>query len=374
MTTFKIRASNGYQAELCPGSVRAQEGLPEIKQPDALRDSGSRIHAADAGEEIDLELNEEETLEIVKAKREAVSAPFRDGYETILILRETYLEDDMFTGHPDYIEVIQSETSTRSLIFDSKTGWKEQTAPEQNLQLRIYAWLQYESAPTSDIVAGLIPAKFKTPLPVLYNGDDIDLIREHLTAIWKAANAPDTPRVPGKEQCRYCRARATDRCPETIPSRSNLPDGLVYNYMDILLNQHESLLASLTPEQKGRLLDECEILEGNIAMARARLLEEAQAHPSAVVGWRVGMTKGRPSIDDAQKCFDQVSEYLPQDEFVTVCKVHKTKLVDALKVKLRALATPIRGEKAATLIKGLLDPVTVAGEGSPKLFRTEAIE
>lgn len=346
-TCMKIRASNGYQAYLCPGSVSAQEGLPE-RTGDAVQTSGTRVHAADAGEEIELFADEEDTLETIQSKRERLSAPFREGFESLNVIREKDYLFGYFKGHPDFVEILGNDQQIRAMIFDSKTGWKEQTAPEQNLQLRIYAYLIFNEHPeVGEVVAGLIPSRLKTPLPVLYSRSDLPAIEEQLGDIHAEATKPNAKRIPSDEACRWCRARSTDRCPESIPLNTQL-----------FKTPPELLIKTLTPSQKGQLLDECKLLEGHIKAAREHLYAEIKRNPDAIENYHLVPGDVRGSIPNVDACYQTVSDMLTLEEFQSTLSVKQKALKDAIRDYLGS-TEGIKGKAAATRIKALLAPVTV---------------
>jgi len=365
----KIRASSSYPASLCPGSVPAQEGLPDYRDTDEVRDSGNRIHAADAGLPVDPPLTDEEqdSLESIRAKRAKLVEQFSEGFELMKEFRETLFETKFYTGHPDLVQIWKAVDREfyRGLIFDSKTGFREQSAPQVNKQLAVYTYALFVSEKQyqlDEVVAGLVPSRFKTPLPVLYRRSDLTDLQADLLQISNAAHDPEAKRIPSPDACRYCRARATDRCPETIPTNTQL----------FKTPMSASLMASLTPLQKGQLLDECDVLAANIAMARVRLQQELEANPEAVIGYRIGFTRGKSGIEDAQKAFQVASPYLSGEEFAATCKPLKGKLEKAIRGKLKALPEPVKGKQADEVLKALLAPITVKGEGSPKLEKIGA--
>jgi hypothetical protein len=356
----RIRASDAYPVSLCPGKFRACDGLPDYREDDPTRDSGTRVHAADAGEEIDLSDDEEVTLETVKAKREFVSDKLSEGLKHLKTIREKDYAFGNFTGHPDVVEIWENEDGhyVRGLVWDTKTGWREQTEPASNLQVRIYVYLAFMAHPEIDeIYAGLIPSRFKTPPPVLYNRLDLPAIEANLADIWNAANKPDAPRIPSYDACLYCRARATDRCKETIPMNNKLA-----------IIKAESLLATLTPKEKGMLLEECSIIEGNIKIARLRLKQELSENPDAVEGWGLVPGDVRGSIPNAEACYQIVSDFMTQEEFQSSLKVAQKPLKDAIKDYL-VEKEGINGKAAAARIKAILAPVTILKQGEDRLER-----
>lgn len=364
---MQIRASEAYAVSLCPGRLRACNGLPENRDPDPIRDSGTRIHKADAGEPVEPPLTEEEKESVaqIQERRKSITLEHAGDASIMLqIIREREYRMPNFcnvSGHPDCVEIYRLNNGvgkTRAIITDAKTGWKEQTIPALNLQLRVYAYLVFVAHPEVDeIVCALIPTRFKVPPPVLYTRrEHFEIIETELFVSWNAASNPDAKRIPGEEQCRYCKARATDRCPETIPTNTQL-----------FKAPPESLLKSMTPEKKGKLLEECIQLEKDIEAARALLFKELKDNPEAVTGWKIGVTKGSSAIVDAQEAYAQLQDYFTAEEFAMTCKPLKGKIETALKGKLAKLQEPIKGMGAAKMIKALLDPITVTGFGKPKL-------
>lgn len=356
-----IRASSLRQAQLCPGSVRAQDGLPEIATDDSAL--GTLIHAADAGNAGALAQLREipggiDLLEKTVVKREELSAEYARGGDVYALLREETLTGLLVTGHPDQVIILEMKDGAfRALIWDSKTGWKEQDEPAINLQLRAYAYLVFTRYPTvEEIVAGLIPSRFKVPSPVVYTRADITAIEAELKDIQAEAAKPEAKRIPSFDACRYCRAKATDRCPETLqlPATFNQP-----------LN-----IATLTPEQKGILLEQCEMASDRIKTIREKLKEELAGNPDAIAGWTLKPGRKNPIIAKPSEIYALVEDAIDPEAFGdSCCEVSVTKL---RKVLGAALDWKVKDHKKNTDAR--LGALLTYVETAPSLARTKQQE
>lgn len=359
---MKIRASEGGAVRSCPGRLLAARGIADFRTYDPVRDSGTRVHAADAGLKVDpkLTVEEQDTLEVIQTKRTKLTVDFTEGFTHCEIIREREYRHDNFKGHPDVVDIWLDPTGeTWALIWDSKSGFLEQEAPDISIQLRIYSYLVFHAHAKVDyIVAGLIPSRFRAPPPVIYSRDDLPAMEKDLNAIWDAANELHAKQIPSVSACRYCPIRATDKCPPT----RDLPAALKQPNMS-------SLLSALTPARKGELLDMVELVSGNIKRVRELLRAELEANPDAVEGWQLSPGNSCRSIPDASACFQVVAEYLSPEEFSGIAKVGVGDVTDALKAKLRALPVPLKGMEADNKIKDMLAPVIESKSNQAKLER-----
>lgn len=208
-----MRASSCARLALCPGSHRAEDGLPDTTSPEAER--GQRIHAWLAEQAVDklhmvtLDADEQAVADDLWAK--TVKAGAMDTSQEFDVQVEAEMAWQSWTGHPDLIV----RHCDLSVIVDDKTGWADIPDPESNGQLRVYAVMESDANPDNVIRCHIIKPG-RCPEPVTYTPDDLADAKVELLDIAKAALAPDAPRIPGTAQCQFCRALGhPDRCPES---------------------------------------------------------------------------------------------------------------------------------------------------------------
>lgn len=355
---FVLRASSLRQAQLCPGSAVAQLGLPEQKSD--MAEIGTRLHAAFAGDvevAASLDMEEMETLQILISRRDALSQEFGSGAVVSAVIKEAFYQsfrnnEPFVEGHPDEVVLLAMEEKHRGLVWDAKTGWKEQEEPAINLQLRAYAYLVFDRHPEIDeIVAGLIPGKFSVPRPVLYERADIPAIEAEIRGIRDEASKFDAPRNPSMAACRFCKALGTARCPET--------------QMAIDHSARPVIMATLSPEQKSNRLQmfalALKIIERETELYRSEL----EADPNAIPGWTLTEGTSKRVIVDAQRAFEALGDGFDSAAFVKICKLG---IGDYEKIFARA--TGIKGPALKSEMKLRLGPAIEIHTSRPSLKQT----
>lgn len=206
-------ASSAEADTLCAGRHRAQFGLTEPES--AAATFGDEVHAAAAGESVDLTMRQEKVLELAEQRRAKVMARF--PHNTFVVEKERRLwaeqrgwkhsgqADAIYYDQKAKLAVIEDLKSLRGLVADS---------PE-NMQLRdlaVLTWLNYS---VDEVVVYI-----NQPLA----GDQQKITRYDPATLAQAwsymklrisnSNDPTARLVPGEIQCKYCRARGL--CPESI--------------------------------------------------------------------------------------------------------------------------------------------------------------
>lgn len=223
-----IHASALERVLLCPGSAQAEAGLPDKPSPEA--ESGKRIHAALAELALNQKILPQPTdLPLYSAlpedeKRIAgkLSADLRSLGEQHLgfqkMMSEVCLESQKIPicGTPDLLAVCNDGWL---LLVDYKTGWSEPIPAEKNLQLRAYAYLalteQTGYGGYGKLLACLL-TKQAPPQITKYGNSDLLWIEKELRIICRRARSKKAKRLPGVEQCQYCKANGNpERCPES---------------------------------------------------------------------------------------------------------------------------------------------------------------
>ncbi len=226
-----IRPSKMERVMLCPGSLHLERGLPDASNFDARR--GSAIHEVsyrcltnkhipedflDASISIDgQEINVDS--EMVALARSYVDYVNDRAAPDGIIDAEIALEYGSLIGLPNAVGtadcVIRKSKTRELLILDLKTGRQEPVQSERNYQISSYG------------LGGLNKygiENFNTVELVIYQGSlnhvsswtvttkELLVFAEEIKAGISAALQPDAQRIPGRRQCRYCKAKAI--CPE----------------------------------------------------------------------------------------------------------------------------------------------------------------
>lgn len=228
-----ISPSNLQRRHLCPGSLLAEEGLPELGDPkDALK--GTELHDLDEKgpeawkgiPERDLQL-----LEKNKGLRDAflteqLSKRGVNPHSPVRVFKEHELyfcdelgmpveDPDEIPGHPDIIYYFPDQKL--AFIFDSKFGGLAVPKAYMNLQLRSYAVMFSDEYDVDTIVAAITQPMLQEPddfHAVEFKGDEMEKYRGQILQVVAACQKPDAPRIPSAEACLHCKAKA--HCAEAV--------------------------------------------------------------------------------------------------------------------------------------------------------------
>jgi hypothetical protein len=370
-----IRASSIHRYRNCSGAPAAESGIPQSKEKSWTGD-GRLIHDA-LKDESKMPLLTDELFDVAARLADTAAyivdkifPPDAEGIERGEVVREReepfyviHNGERIISGHPDFIQYGMIYGKRVALILDFKSGFLDVPSPEVNDQIRSYSVAVWQESVAlaermdnpelaiDEVYASIIP-RYGLPTPVLYDAKSLPQALLDLAEIDEAVRDAKAVRTPSVDACRFCLARATSRCPETL-------------YPPEKLKSMPSLI-DLSPAEKGQLLSLTKIVAGNIKALTERLYEELEIDPNAVEGWELAKGKTAKNIEDVSACYQQVSEILEAEQYQKCLKVHKTRLLQSLKAYLKEREN-IKGKTAENRINALLDPVIVAKEGKKQL-------
>jgi CRISPR/Cas system-associated exonuclease Cas4 (RecB family) len=218
----KPSASGMYMLSACPGSAKAQEGLPELPAQKVTED-GNLIHdALHKGDDSELELTQREIAAKLKQMEQSAFEEWKVEHESeigggkILEVRETRF----WVRNPRTLELIASAKPdvvyvygfSCALVIDYKSGFADTMPAERNWQLHCQALAIRQEYRVHKVRAAIAHKRLSSKFDsVDYDVESLARIeREILHMVWRSQQ-PDAPRVPGS-WCRYCRFQGL--CPE----------------------------------------------------------------------------------------------------------------------------------------------------------------
>lgn len=309
-----LRASSAERRYLCPGSVHAEDGLPEPKaSPEALEGTQTHeyIHRALNAEELP-DMNERQE-KIVKRFVAKVCTVEGDKPQKIMTETEMMIPDGngipVWIAHPDRV----TEFDNHIHIWEWKTGYKEQPRASEHIQLRAYilaAYLYLSSGRLDQVVyfGHILSGENATLTTVRFELGDILRAAEELMKIAELCWDKNAKRIPGERQCRYCRARGTGRCPESQQELSLMP---APERLKLIPVKH---LGEIYRQWKSRVAPTGQALEKHIR----QLLTEGIEVP----GLHLGEAKKRRVITDVGKAYQALAALgITGEEFAGECKV-----------------------------------------------------
>jgi len=349
-SVIKLAPSSLERYEACPGSYWAEQGMPWVESEYA--EEGNLLHKAMYTEGMQLSTEHQRLVRICREAGRQLLVDYLKGSNQFA--HESYLpwqtKKFKVSGKLDFM----AWDEEAALIIDWKFGREPVEVAESNLQLRAYACLMNIHYPRERCVVAIVQPYAEPERRVTvcgYSKRDIELSIEQITEIAAAIETHRELRKPGPSQCRYCKAAATDRCPE---SRENV-SGLVE------IVKREVLMPS--GEELAGWLDRAKAAESVIQSIKDHAVAELQAGRE-VPGWRLGKMQTIRTLPDAAKAWEAASAVLDPAEFTEACKVTVGALQDVMAEKKRWSS-----REAKENFNAVMGSALVAGERRGSLER-----
>lgn len=340
-------ASSMERYKLCPGSYMAERGLPETTSDDA--EAGNRIHAALAGETVTPPLtdDEERTMEACRKQDGKLTTEVVPAWDIVNRERRYWSGKD-WSGKPDLVVV--DVMASEGLVIDYKTGRGEVASADGNMQLRALAVLVADEHKLDLVTVAIVQPIAGPPSVCRYSAGDLKVARKEVLGIIDAIHKPDAPRIPSPKACQYCKAKGTERCPESIAVVEALP-------MEVSRDGREIVL---TPERLAELLEKLPMVEKVIEAIRGkarRMLEAGETVP----GWTLKPGAERETITDPTTVYNRAAAVgVNSEAFMACVSVTKTKLKDAVKA-----ATQDKGKALDARMESILAGCTETKQAAP---------
>lgn len=353
-------ASSMARYAACPGSFLLEQSIEEPEQStDAAL--GHRVHAALAGEAIELTTEERDLVERIKVQE--TNLRYNLDLLDPRVIREKRFWFTGFdfrkewSGKPDVVFV----KGDRALIIDYKTGRGEVEDASSNLQLRALAVLVNNSFDLRYITVAIIqPLVSANPSVCSYTKDDIMRAHDQVCALMERIKLEYQPRNPTPEGCKYCKARGV-YCPESrqISIQSpmeNLPEKIT----------PDAIASTLTSQKLGEFLERAAMAESIIEACK----EEAKrrlADGDIVPGWKLKPGSVRDTITKPEIVFGRfLAAGGTQEQFMPAVSVAKSKFKDALKE-----ATGKKGKELDEQLVEILDDCVETKQTAPSLVKSK---
>ena len=329
----------------CVGKYQLEKTCPPSESGDAAI-IGERIHKYLAGEEITL--TDEEFGIATRCLNEyaEILATLDLGEPDHKTIEKRLWYGDIWSGQIDLI----LHWGDKVLILDWKTGRTGTgNSAADNLQLRAYAVLVKKNLPNIKEAYVAIVQPMAQPFTIAhYDEEDLIAADEQIQSIVQAALAPNAPRTPTPDACKYCRAKAI--CPEA----AGVTNELVVS---------PAAVPALTNEAIADYLEKADVVEGFIEALREegkkRLLEGQE-----IAGRKIQAGRTSRSIEDLSTAFERAG--LNSDQFLSACKVSIPTLE-----KIFAASNDIKPKEAKAKLEEMLGDVLVSKTGAPMMVRAK---
>ena len=329
----------------CAGKFQLEITCPP-SESGAAAEMGTRIHTYLAGEEIILTDEEQGIATRCLNEYAEILATLDFGEPDHKTIEKRLWYGDIWSGQIDLI----LHWGDKVLILDWKTGRTGTgNSAADNLQLRAYAVLVKKNLPNIKEAYVAIVQPMAHPFTIAhYDEEDLIAADEQIQAIVEASLAPNAPRTPSPDACKYCRAKAI--CPEA----AGVTNELVVS---------PSAVPALTNEAIADYLEKADVVEGFIEALREegkkRLLEGQE-----IAGRKIQAGRTSRSIEDPMAAFEKLG--IEPDLFLTACKVSVPQLE-----KVFATTNDMKAKEAKAKMEELLEGVLVSKTGAPMMVRAK---
>lgn len=315
--------------ELCPGSWRLENDLPEVETDDSI--SGNQYHERifsliqsfiDSGYNCIPDLSkEDDTIISMWNFFFEVYTTAGDGAEVFAerLVSWKYLGIEQYFGYTDVLIVCKEKV----IIIDWKTGHRPVIEAANNPQGAAYALaaMQEFKKDVADVYFFNPVIKQKS----FHSFNERKGIESYIIRILSACNKEDAPLNAGETQCRYCKAAAHGTCPALAKTA------------EVMSVKAETLvplpsLAELAPNQLCELKEKCDLVAKLSERIEYRI--KAICEESGSCGpYRLKEVSGGREIKDIQAAFEKSG--MDAATFLSCCTASVSKLEKAFAKEMK---------------------------------------
>lgn len=319
---IRISPSSIERVVACPGSHAAEAQCQKGWESSAAAEEGQLLHAAirpDFPEEKQkaLTFEQKRVLGVAKAHARRLVMEHLGTLQPKATwearAQMSICDIGILSGVVDWSGTV---ADGRCLVIDWKFGRATVAEATDNLQMMCYALLLkaciVENVDT--VVVALVQPTVEFDRQVttaIYHLEDIEVARQRVEEIARAAADPAAKRTPG-DHCRYCKALGSELCPESAEEATAVAG---FARADLLP----------TGIHLGEWLDRANIAQKVVDMLKDHAKAELAAgrRIPAPDGYEYVMSADIPirTLPDPTKAWEQVQHALKPKEFMAVCKV-----------------------------------------------------
>lgn len=359
------RASNLKQVRICPGSMQAQEGLPEPAKEE-WTESGSRIHQATGVELLgtaiveDMIPEEREQVDWLKGQVLALLTEHDGLRDSDLWVEESLVWKDAagrdkLTGHPDFMAVAVDGTGH---IFDAKTGWLSVDLAEHNDQLEGYIVMAAGNSLSecAEIYVHVLAFRGRPQVSsYCYDQQAMEAAIADIASVAWNGRRKNAIRRPDPDACRYCRALGNpERCPESC------------SVIPAITAVAESGPAELSQADATRMMDLLDLADKFKKKFKPWFKEQLAADPEFSPNWKLipgGVRKSVPADRTPDAC-GLLADVLTVPEFMN-CTTMMLPAAGKILAKMQDISQ-VQGKK---MLEDILGDLIQSKEQAQKLVR-----
>jgi hypothetical protein len=274
------------------------------------------------------------------------------------------------SGCPD----LQIETNDNTLhVFEFKTGALMTETSDNHAQGQGYVLLVATGQNVLAVRLHVLAAgnaRGEQHTFTDYNADSIDQLQAKIASILRGGTMEGAPRNVGIEQCRYCPAAGTFRCPESVAAVDKMGHNLCK------MTDAVAVFMALDPPERTAVLDRARLVSKIIDKILAAAKEAVTQDAKAIPGYFIGTGGKTVTLPDALTVFSVLQEKagMTQADFIPALSATIGKVCDAfhdfrVKQAVAAGEKPPTGKADSEACRKLLAGVAVEGVKAGSLER-----
>jgi CRISPR/Cas system-associated exonuclease Cas4 (RecB family) len=335
----------------CAGKFQLEKTCPK-DSGNAYTEMGNRIHEVLSNHDISIETLSDDEQHVVRRceeQYEQVCEAIGLGEPEYVTTEKRLWYGDIWSGQIDRIDHYHNDTA---VVIDWKTGRNPQGSAESNLQLRAYAVLVKKNLPYLKKIYVAIIQPMAAPYTIAeYDESDLAAADEQIQRIVDAALAPNAPRTPSPDACKYCRAKSI--CPEAQSEAT------------ALAQVKADIIPTLTNDQVAEFLEKATVVEAFIehlrSEAKKRLKDGAE-----IAGYRLTAGRTSRSLESLHEAHSRLSGIIGEEAFLSSCKVSVPSLEKAY-----ASAKGLKGKSAKEEFEQEVADLLINKTSEPVMTRTK---
>lgn len=341
---------------LCPGSAKAEAGLPEVVSPES--ESGTRIHRY-----CSIQPDLRQTVELTDDEREVAEEflRFRDSFGNLEWSLEqglSLVDDDMnevTTGTADAV-CWDGPNPDDILILDLKTGYQPQPQTVASFQMSVYLAMALmdplgRCVPKSQARAIIYQPRIKRKYETRLTAAEAPRVVKLVKGVIAACESSHLDIHPSAEACRFCRAR------HSCPGPRSLAHPLI----------ETETMHDVPAERLAELWEFWKVVKKQ-GEALDRVFRQA-VRENRVPGYYIQERRGNRKFVSTRAAFRTVQDKIPAQEFIQLCTISPSQL-EREYVKRTALNGVTKAAASREFVEKTKD-VTERGKPKELIQKTE---
>jgi hypothetical protein len=234
---------------------------------------------------------------------------------------------ELFNGTADALLVNRNGSVS---VFDWKTGQNPVTEAESNWQGAMYALAASQEFGVHEASVTFYNPTINQVTKADFTADDLDNIEIRVMDAIAACEKEDAPCVPSLNACRYCKAAIGGTCKAFtawMARCTEVPNVSIAEMSDVTLAAEYERVTDASRKYAEAL--------------KAELLRRASDKGSCG-GYEIRLREGTRQITNLEGAMNALLNYIPQEDFIGLCKVPITALQNLFAEKYRESFTDVK--------------------------------